>query len=462
MVLPIAGPGGAGSRVLENPTSASSNSPHCSASVVLDSSKLEVASDFQVGQLGSPKHIKTSMEVMDRAVKIEMEVFHEALGETDQRVMAQVVRYVDHGRFPDNPPDNSPFAGIAGLHAADPEQTRESRMRTMLEAGMDWLEGAKGPGLNLLNVAGRTGLIVALTVVLRQIVAYNVEQALREGDSPEAARAWAVVAISMIGPALTLAGAIRNECDGTASPASRLGRVCMASITMGSLIAAHLTGASERLLPAVVGGSIYTLARGLANVFIPLHDNANPATAATTGVATAAYGAAQFLLAELGQLAPLSGPARAAAELGYSMGADAIQGLLNGFGVVVDDIVGIVCKSWHVLSPTPTQDSPLFDLEALPEKILEVRAGVQRPTRTQLADALLNVGAMRLSVGHSFALVMGAVATLLSNSEIEEGYQGHVMSGCLALMAMIIYFPLVFGSVKRTDNLYELQETVIP
>jgi hypothetical protein len=69
---------------------------------------------------------------------------------------------------------------------------------------------------------------------------------------------------------------------------------------------------------------------------------------------------------------------------------------------------------------------------------------------------------MRLSVGHSFALVMGAVATLLSNSEIEEGYQGHVMSGCLALMAMIIYFPLVFGSVKRTDNLYELQETVIP
>jgi hypothetical protein len=158
----------------------------------------------------------------------------------------------------------------------------------------------------------------------------------------------------------------------------------------------------------------------------------------------------------------LSGPARAAAELGYSLGADAIQGLLNGFGVVVDDIVGIVCKSWHVLSPTPTQDSPLFDLEALPEKILEVRAGVQRPTRTQLADALLNVGAMRLSVGHSFALVMGAVATLLSNSEIEEGYQGHVMSGCLALMAMIIYFPLVFGSVKRTDNLYELQETVIP
>jgi hypothetical protein len=29
-------------------------------------------------------------------------------------------------------------------------------------------------------------------------------------------------------------------------------------------------------------------------------------------------------------------------------------------------------------------------------------------------------------------------------------------------MAMIIYFPLVFGSAKRTDNTYALQETVVP
>ncbi|WP_242485716.1 hypothetical protein [Pseudomonas sp. TH41] len=115
-----------------------------------------------------------------------------------------------------------------------------------------------------------------------------------------------------------------------------------------------------------------------------------------------------------------------------------------------------------MLSPTPGMDSIFSDPEALQQVVLEVRAGVQRPTRTQLADALLNIGALRLSVGHAIALVTGAVASLLSNSEIEEGYQGHVMSGCLALMAMIIYFPLVFGSTKRTDNFYTLQETAVP
>ncbi|WP_242031539.1 hypothetical protein [Pseudomonas fluorescens] len=399
---------------------------------------------------------------MEREVTIQVEERYTQLGETDRVVVGRASDFVEHGQLPEESINEDFFNRVTELNAADTEQTRESRMHILLQAGMDWLEGAKEPGLNLLNIAGRTGLIVALTVVLRQVVAYNVEHALREGDSPEASRAWAVVAISMIGPALTLVGAIRNECDGTANPASRLGRVCMASITMGALIAAHLTGASQRLLPAVVGGSIYTLARGLANVFIPLHDNANPATAATTGVATAVYGVAQFLLAELGQLTPLSGAARAAAELGYSLGADAIQGLLTGLGVVVDDLVGIFCKSSHMLSPSPGMDSVFSDPQALQQMVLEVRASVQRPTPKQLLDALFDIGAMRLSVGYAIALVTGAVASLLSHSEIEEGYQGHVMSGCLALMAMIIYFPLIFGSAKRTDNLYELQETAVP
>lgn len=162
------------------------------------------------------------------------------------------------------------------------------------------------------------------------------------------------------------------------------------------------------------------------------------------------------------QVLPLSGAARATAELGYSLGADAIQGVLNGFGIVVDDVISILCKSSHVLSPDPGWDSVFSDPEALRQMVLEVRAEVRRPTRTQLADALLDIGALRLSAGHAIALVMGAVASLLSSSRVDDGDQGHIMSGCLALMAMIIYFPLVFGSAKRTDNTYTLQETVVP
>jgi hypothetical protein len=445
-----------------NCNSSSASTSARSDFVVLDPSALCASAQSSLASMGTPRQIGAAMERMQRDVVLQMQESYTQLGEIDRNVVGRADDFIDRGDLPEESINEDMFTRVAGLNAADVEQTRESRRQTMLQAGMEWLEAAKEPGLNLLHVAGRTGSIVALTVVLRQVIAYHVEQALREGDSPEATRAWAVVAMAMIGPALTLMGAIRSECDGTASPASRLGRVCMASVTMGGLIAAHLTGASKTLLPAMLGGSVYTLARGLANVFIPLQDNAGRANAATTGAATAAYGAAQFLVAELGQLAPLSGGARAAAELGYSLGADAIQGLLNGFGMVVDDVVSILCKSWHVLSPNPGLDSVFSDPQVLQQTVLEVRAGVQRPTRTQLADALLNIGAMRLSAGHAIALVTAAVASLLSHSEVEDDYQGHIMSGCLALMAMIIYFPLVFSCAKRTDNSYTLQETVIP
>lgn len=455
---------GSTSRVIAFPDtlSTASSSISRSASMALDSSALDSSLHWQPATLGTSRQIAAGMERMSREVDIHLRESYRQLGETDRNVIGRVNAFIDQRHLPEEPINEELFARVRELNAADIEQTRESRLRTMLQAGMEWLEAAKGPGLNLLNVTGRTGLIVALTVVLRQVAAYNIEHALREGDSTEASRAWAVVAITLMGPALTLMGAIRNECDGTASPASRLGRLCMVSITLGALIAAHVTGASNTLLPTVIGGSIYTLARGLANAVIPLQDNAGPANVKAAGVTTAAYGAAQFLLAELGQLAPLSGPARAAAGLGYSLGADAIQGLMNGFGMVVDDVISILCKSWQVLSPSPGLDSVFSDPESLQQMVLEVRAGVQRPTRTQLADALLNIGALRLSAGHAIALVMGAVASLLSDSEIGEDYQGHVMNGCLALMAMIIYFPLVFGSAKRTDNIYALQETAVP
>ncbi|MCW8277102.1 hypothetical protein IMF27_16595 [Pseudomonas sp. PCH199] len=402
------------------------------------------------------------MERLDRAVTSQLEQIKSQIGETDQRVLEEVRTFVGNGQFPKYSVIEELYVQVGALNAADTEQTRESRMQTMLQAGMEWLEAAKGPALNLLNVTGRTGLIVALTEVLRQAAGYHIEQALREGDSSEASRAWAVVAITLIGPALTLIGAIRNECNGTASPASRLGRVGMAVVTLGVLIAAHFNGAINKLLPAVSGGLIYTLVRGLFNAFIPLLDNAGSANVRTTGLSAGAYGAAQFLLAELGQLAPLSGPARAAAGLGYSLGADAIKGLLNGFGMALDDVISILAKSWHVLSPSPGQDSVFFDPESQRQMELKVLAGVQKPTRSQWADALLNIGAMRLSMGHAITLMMSAVTWLLVDSEAAEDDQAHYLIGSTALMATFLYPFLVFGCTKYGGNSYEFKETEVP
>lgn len=433
-----------------------------SSFMTLDASALHASSNFRVGMLGTPRQMGAAMALMDRVVGTAEQESYTQLGERDRDVVGRADDFIEGRSLPREAFNEDFFAQVAELNAADTEQTRESRMCTVLAAGLEVLEKARDPALNLLNVAGRTGLIVALTTVLREVVGYCVEKALREGDSPQASQEWAVVAIIMIGPALTLIGAIRNECGGMASAQSRLGRSCMASLTMGALIAAHLTGASKNLLPTVLSGTVYTLARGLANVFIPLQDNAGPPNILATGVTTGAYGAVQFLLAQVDQLAPLSGPARAAAELGYSMGADTIRGLLNGFGIVVDDFISILCKSWNVLSPSPGLDSVFSDPESLQQMVLQVRAGVQVPTRTQLADALLNVGALRLSAGHAISLVMSMVASLLIESDVGEDNQGHILSGCLAMMLMIIYFPLVFGCVKRTDNTYALKETAVP
>lgn len=456
---------GMNGRIVALPQASSStpvNSGIRDSTVTLDASALNVSPDFRVAMLGTSRQVEVAMARMERQTKIEGEESYRQLGETDRNVVGRTSGFIEHGHLPEESIDEEFFVRTAQLNAADTEQTRESRMHTVLAAGLEVLEKARDPALNLLNVAGRTGLIVALTTVLREIVGYCVEKALSEGDSPQASQEWAVVAITMIGPALTLIGAIRNERGGMASVQSRLGRLCMVSITMGSLIAAHLTGASKNLLPTVLGGTVYTLARGLANVFIPLQDNAGPPTVLATGVTTGAYGAVQFLLAELDRLAPLSGPARAAADLGYSMGANAIRGVLNGFGIVVDDFISILCKSWNVLSPSPGLDSVFSDPESLQQMVLQVRAGVQVPTRTELADALLNVGALRLSAGHAISLVMSMVASLLIESEVGEDNQGHILSGCLAMMLMIIYFPLVFGCFKRTDNTYTLKETTVP
>lgn len=428
----------------------------------VDPSALVPSSNFQVARLGTARQVQAGMRRIDNIAGTLIAESFRQLGEMDLNEAHRARAFVDDGYLSGEPGNEELYARVRELNAVDSEQTRESRVKTFLQAGMEWLEPAKGPALNLLNVAGRTGVIVMLAEMLRQAATYHVERALAEGDTPEAARAWAVVAITLIGPALTLVGAARNKCNGTGSLASNVGRACMASITLGALIAAHLTDTTRNLLPAVVGGAIYTVARGLANACFPLLDNSGGGNVSTAVVTTGAYGAAQYVLKHVGDLAPLSGAARAAAELGHSLGADAIQGLLNGFGMVVDDVISIVCKSCQMLAPSRGLDSVFSDPESLEQVVLKVRAGVQRPTGSQLADAAFNIGAMRLSAGHAIALVLHAVASLLNDSEVEEGYQAHILNGCLALMAMAIYLPLVFGSGKRTDNSFEPRETPLP
>ncbi|BBP60566.1 hypothetical protein [Pseudomonas sp. St316] len=413
--------------------------------------------EVTVTALGTDREVTAGFARLGRAIECSLEGLSGDLGEPAHTIKDQMEGYIQTGKMPPGPEQHEIFNFID--EGAAGNGSSEGRLKAVIEAGMELLEAAKGPGLNLLNVAGHTGMIIALATALRQYVGYLVENAMREGDTPEASRAWAAVAVAMVGPALTLMGAIRREFSGEASWKSRLGCLCMASAVMGSALGAVLTGAASKLFPTMTGGLVYITARAVAQAFFPLKDNAGPANAVATGVTAAAYGAGQFALAELGKAMPLSGPARAAEGLGHDFGADAIQAGLNALGMVADVATLIACKSWHVLSPQRGMDSVFSDPESLQQMALEVRTGVQWPTRTQLADAFVNVAGARLSFGHAVSLFMGAATAWLSNSENGEDTQGHILNGCFAMMVALLYFPLIFANLKQTNNTYALQET---
>ncbi|QXH63588.1 hypothetical protein [Pseudomonas azerbaijanorientalis] len=173
----------------------------------------------------------------------------------------------------------------------------------------------------------------------------------------------------------------------------------------------------------------------------------------------------QFLLAELGALMPLSGPGRYAAELGYSLGADVIQGVLNATGAVIDDFIFILCRSWTVLSPSAGLDSVLSDSESLQQSVLQVRAGARLPSREELASAFLNVNASRTSAFQALNLAVAAAAAELALTDLGEDTQGHVVNVCVMLMLMLIYFPFIWSCSQRTDNQWspeQLRENPAP
>lgn len=411
-----------------------------------------VSPNFHAGKLGSPRQIAAGMTLLRNKIDSELELLLEAQGETGRDLAAAVWSFIGDGTPLKGAQHGALAVVIDGFNATDTQQTRESRMQSVVAAGMEFLESARGPGLNLLNVAARTGLVVTLTTVLRQIVGFYVEKAIREGDSPEASRAWEVAAITMIGPAMSLMGAIRDECAGTANLQTRLGRMFMASITMGSLIAAHLTDKSGSMLSTVINTTVYTYARDLCNAFFPLNDNGGPVTAQATAVSMAAFGTVQYLLEQLGALMPLSGPARAAAGVGWSLGADVIAGALNAVGAVMDDAIFILCCNCSWLSSSVGLGSVSVDPESLHQRVLEVRTEARVPTAQQLGNALFNNGASRTSAFMGLVLALGAISVELSLTELGENAQAQILNIGLGVMMMLIYFPFIWSCSQSTPG----------
>ncbi len=132
---------------------------------------------------------------------------------------------------------------------------------------------------NVMAVAARTGTIVVLTTLLRQMVGFALEQNFRSlGNNASLTRRMvAGIASLLIGPGLNLAGAVRDERNGTATATSRISRVWMGLLSLGGLIIALAYNPVEVVgfKLAAIGPEMaaYTLVRDFIQVFFPLHSN---------------------------------------------------------------------------------------------------------------------------------------------------------------------------------------------
>jgi hypothetical protein len=425
----------------------------------LDASKLEIG-DFSVKSLGTNREITAGFELMDRATNSYVEELKTGLGESDMDAVVQIERYVYNGDIPEGDEKNGIFATLNV--GATGTETREGRLKAVLEAGLGLLEDAKGPALNALNIAMHTGTIIVLATLLREYVASQVVDAIGKGDTSEAPEAWAAVALAMTGPALILAGKI-GEWYATGERPTALSIVsclCMASAVMGSTIAAGVTGTASKLFPSLVGGLAYHGARAAAEFVSQLKvDNAEPANLKANVALATFHGLVFGALREVVSHIPLSGSARAAAQLSYDFGADAIQAGLNGFAMIGDKAFSIFSRC--LLSPPQGLDSVFSDPESLQQMKVKVRAGLRLPTGTHLADAA-TLGGLRLSFGHAVNLVGGAVALWLSGTEISEDNQSHIVNCCLAATMMLLYVFLSYGTSKSSHTYAVSGDTPLP
>lgn len=145
------------------------------------------------------------------------------------------------------------------LTGASTTKTPVDRMKGVLDAAKELFESAKEPGCNALHVVGRTGLVIALAAAARGYFAHLFERALREGDTPEAGRAWLAAAAAMTGPGLVVAGALVRHLKGESRLESKLAAAFLAIGATGFAIGACVTGAAQTLFSRVAGVLIYNL-----------------------------------------------------------------------------------------------------------------------------------------------------------------------------------------------------------
>ena len=343
--------------------------------------------------------------------------------------------------------------------------------------GRNEFEGDLGRLASNLTIATlHTGLIVGTLTTIRQLLGFAIEKGMQSNTASPLTRNVIGGLSLMIGPALNILGALRDECNGTANAHTRLSR--LATLTL-SMAAFGVALATPQALPALASFGpqmgFYTLARDLVHLFINTTDNAQP-TAGGVAATGGLYGALQFLAGTaMDTTAPNSGA-------GYAMSADSVPS-------TSDNSLAAQLRGWmEHATETSTNSNPSPESRA--EEILEsltpilghdVLRGIYNggveiadkvlggelmhalqgqkapegyrvkfayahiPNASQIADGILTTAAMRTSFGQTIMASAISAGTYFASLGLPPAVANHAVNAVVAAVAFAGYPGFVFA-----------------
>lgn len=320
--------------------------------------------------------------------------------------------------------------GIKGLpRLVPPALTRMERAKALLQ---ECQAALAGPAANLLAVGGRTGVIVAMSVILRDIARHYAQEALAS-DPADSNKAWAAMGVFLVGPCLNILGLAREEWQGSANLRSRLGRTAMLGLSVGLGISMLLQGGFARQLGDVAGATFYSVIRDITSAFFLLPSNVEDFNLLSTTAAAGLFAGFGGLL-EAGVLALRTVPGNLTPGLGFDVFGCAVNASAAAALAVFDDLV------LGGLNYQPPADAP------------DQSFTVGVDPRLASADQLVAAATTGLSLRSSALNVINFAVAMALMAAAEEGGdqpQNHLLTtGVVALMLMVIYLPFVYGTLS--------------
>lgn len=340
---------------------------------------------------------------------------------------------------------------------------------------------------NGANVALRTGLIVAITTTLRQLIGFAAERAMTTGELSAETRQAIGLSCLLVGPGLNLLGMARDEVQGRATPWSRAGRGAMVAVSLGTTAWLMSTPPSMTLLGTPMSGLglqmlSYCAAREVAQLFFPQPDNAG-LNLPGIGLSAGAYGVAQWLFSDaMDQLSPSSGAGLVMAAAGRASAAsgatpesvraavaslqpqlthDLIRGGLNAAAECVDGLVSPVLRravdvhrlrQGRAAAGLPTQDAEGGDTAPPTRAETEgarIRTTVRWPDRQAFGDMALLGLAQRTTAFESIMAAAIATSAVAAEAGLTASTQTRITNAVVGGMCALIYAPFFLAYDRR-------------